>query len=250
MTVFLAVLRVIGIVILILFALLLVLLLLLLVVPLRYRLTEMGGSSETFGIKKTDPAGELTVSWLLHFFHGKAKAVYRENVLELEALVRILGFRAFRLDKKMKIPPEKQEAEEKPEEVKNPESEGFLKRGKELFRVLQEDSGSRKTEKIKRHLGGILKNILPKKGAQKVYFGTGDPFETATALGVAAFFYPLYKNTIEVIPDMAGSSFYTKGDISGRIVIGSVLFHAAVLYFDRDIRELLKEPKETSDGKL
>ena len=248
MTVILAILKATGTVILIVIAAILAILFLLLLVPFRYRLTEKGGSSETFRIEKTDPEGELTASWLLHFIHGNAKAVYREKALALEAVVRILGIPVIRLKKEMKIPPEKKpETEEGIEKTQEEKEEtgtaGTSGTWKKLFFALKDDSAGEKTEKIKKHIGGILKNLLPRTGKQKIWFGTGDPFDTAACLGAAAFFYPLYRNTIEIIPDMAGSSLYSEGDISGKIFAGSVLYHAAVLYLDKDLRELLQTAK-------
>lgn len=248
MTAVAGILKGVGMILLAIFCILILFVILLLLVPFRYHLVEKGGGSETYHVDHTDPGGELTVSWLLHFLHVRMNADYREKKISLKGTARVLGIPVFRLQKEiapfpvMKV---EQESEEMPEKEKETDGEGkksdSMIRG--LFEVLKEDRGGAKTEKIKKHLGGILKNILPRKGTQKIMFGTGDPFETAKILGAAAFFYPIYKNVIEIIPDMAGNSLYSEGDFSGKIFLGSVLFHAAVLYFDKDIKNLLKRSK-------
>ena len=247
----------IGIAFLVVLAVILILVLLFLFVPIRYHLTEKGGSSETYRIEKTDPRGDLTVSWLLHFLHVTAGASYREKALSLKVTGRILGIPVLKREKDIAVPKQREEAgeEDKKEETKKeeePEKKGSdaLEAVKSFYSTLKEDGTGCKKEKIKKHLGGILKNILPREGNQRVWFGTGDPFQTAEILGAAAFFYPLYKNTIEIIPDMPGSSLYSEGEIKGRIFPGSILYHGAVLYFDKDVKKLLHRIKEKKDGKL
>ena len=247
----------IGIALLIILAVVLVLLLFLLFVPFRYRLTEKGGSSENYRIEKTDPCADLTVSWLLHFLHGTAGARYQDKTLFLKAAGRVLGIPVVKLEKSILIPKNGEEADstdadEEAEQKEEPKgrSSAAAEALKEYYRSLKEDETGCKMEKFKKHLGGILKNILPREGKQKIFFGAGDPFLTAEILGVAAFFYPLYRNTVEIVPDMSGRSLYSEGEIKGRFYTGSVLYHVAVLYSDKDVKKLLHRIKEKKDGKL
>ena len=95
----------------------------------------------------------------------------------------------------------------------------------------------------KRLLGTILREIRPRRGHGRLLLGTGDPYGTAQAMQAAAFLYPLYAETIEIIPEFDRQVFEVRADIRGRIHIAVLLFCAGRIFFSKKLRKMYHEAK-------
>lgn len=86
----------------------------------------------------------------------------------------------------------------------------------------------------------IVKHILPKKINGSIEFGTGDPCTTGQALGMLAYFYGFYGNSIQVIPNFSDQIFEGSIYIYGRIRIVTLLIIIAKLILDKNFKKLIK----------
>ena len=229
-------LKIAGLILLSLFCLALLIVILVLAVPVRYRISASGGSSEGYAIPETAISGNLSASWLLHLVTACGKAFPADNKVHASFTVRAAGIRI--TEKDLILPEEKKGGDpEKPGEEGQKKSVGM----DEIRPLLEEPE-------IKKHTGGILKSILPDKGKAKLYYGAGDPYKTAEFLCVAAFFYPMYARVLEIIPDMNGKSLYFEGDVSGKIRIGRAAWHGLMIYKNKKVQLLIKTRKGEVDN--
>lgn len=91
---------------------------------------------------------------------------------------------------------------------------------------------------------GLLRHILPTKVWGNLTFGFEDPSLTGRALGLLGMSFPLHKNCIAVTPRFDGENML-EGEINlkGRIY-GFVLLKAAiVIYFNKNVKYVLKRAK-------
>lgn len=87
---------------------------------------------------------------------------------------------------------------------------------------------------------GLLKSILPKKFAGNIKIGTGDPASTGQVMAAYGILYPLLGNHIEIIPDFEQQ--IVEGDllIKGKITLFRLVKTAWIVYFNKDLRHLIK----------
>ncbi len=107
-------------------------------------------------------------------------------------------------------------------------------------KVLQSESFERAFGLCKNELFEALMHILPGKLSGEFVIGTGDPASTAQILAIHGILYPLIGNHITVIPDFENT--IVKGDFSfkGRVTVFRLLKTAMKLYFNRDIKRVIR----------
>ena len=236
MSVFLLILKIIGITLLSILAFVLLLLILVLLVPIRYR--GQFGKTETL-------SASGSVSWLLRLF--EIRFSYDEN--GVVPSLRIFWFFKKPIEKKTgeeKEKPEK-EKEEKPEKEKKPFKERFEetkeKIGKAL-RLADNDRVRHAVTVVLDRLKRILKSILPKKLSGRAVLGLNGPYATARALSVLSVLMPIHKNAVEITPDFENSVVEAEIALKGRIILGAILFHALVLILNRDVIYTIRKTKK------
>lgn len=86
----------------------------------------------------------------------------------------------------------------------------------------------------------LLKAFAPKKLRGTLLIGTGDPASTAQVLAVYGMLYPLIGNHIDITPDFEQAII--EGDLlaRGRITVFRLLKTAWIVFFNRDLRRLIK----------
>lgn len=86
----------------------------------------------------------------------------------------------------------------------------------------------------------LLKSIGPRKISGTLLIGTGDPASTGQAMAVYGILYPFIGDKIEVTPDFERQ--IVEGDllIKGKITVFMALKAAWIIYFNRDMRRLIK----------
>jgi hypothetical protein len=84
----------------------------------------------------------------------------------------------------------------------------------------------------------LLKHILPTKLRSRLVFGTGDPCSTGQALGVMSFFYSVYGDKVQIIPDFENKILEGKHYARGRIRLVTLLIIVIKLILDKRFKRL------------
>lgn len=286
-SIFLTILKIIGIVLLSLLLLLVTVLLLILFVPVRYRVSGFRKQGDEVPVNVA-----LKVTWLLHIVNVAFR--YPEEAF---IKVRLFCFTIFSTDKEQTGKKKKEQKdlseeaidkEEKPktvtageetdhleEELKEKE-EAFEKEDdpkisnfiKKLFsilknikyticqiygkikhiikniryyiRILKSDTFKRAWSFCSREVFILLKSILPRKFSADFVVGTGDPASTAQILSIQGILYPLVGEHINITPDFEHSIVEGNFFVKGKITVWRILLTAVRVYFNRDLRRVIR----------
>lgn len=87
---------------------------------------------------------------------------------------------------------------------------------------------------------GLLRHILPRKLQGRILFGFEDPSWTGQVLGVAAVFYPVYKERFQLTPVFDGAVLEGEIKLSGRIYGIYLLWTVWQVYRNQDVRKTWK----------
>lgn len=92
----------------------------------------------------------------------------------------------------------------------------------------------------KEEVFSLIKSVLPRKIKGNFLIGTGDPASTAQVLAIHGMLYPFIGNHITITPDFENT--VVEGDlfVKGRITVFKVLKTAIKVYFNRDVRKVLR----------
>ena len=119
-----------------------------------------------------------------------------------------------------------------------------------LIRMLFGEEMAPSRRRVLRAVKGILRDIFPRKGKIRLRFGLGDPAETGQVLAILAAVYPVFRGNLDVTPDFDNAVLEGTADVSGRVIVGVILFWIFLLLTDRRLRNLIAEArKEFSDGR-
>ena len=298
MTIFLLVLKILGITILSIIALVLLILALVLFVPVRYKLN---------GSYENEPDAQAKITWLLHLISLKV-AYTKEG---LTKTLRILGIPIKKREKKPKKPkkpkkekpqnrlPQEEELtlegfeEEKPvqtEEVPEQEAQkqyngssaqeeeerGFFSKLKEFIQKICDwvmhfsDKIRRIGQKIRSaaqnaeyyldlltdpknqeillyalsQVCKILKSISPKKWEINARFGFEEPDVTGKILAITSILYPFIGGHVYLDPVYDEKIIQASGYAKGRIFLITVLIVAWKLYFNKDLKKVIRKLKK------
>lgn len=86
----------------------------------------------------------------------------------------------------------------------------------------------------------LLKGILPNKIKGNLLIGTGDPASTGQVLSVYGILYPLLGNHINITPDFEQQVLEGELFIKGKITLFKAVKTAGIVYFNKDLRRLIK----------
>lgn len=104
--------------------------------------------------------------------------------------------------------------------------------------------------KCKKEFLHLLLHLKPKKLRAEVLFGMDDPALTGEILGAFSIFYPYLGENVFIQPDFERTVFMGKASFKGRLRMGTLLLIGVRLYFDQNIRGLIKKfRKEKTDGR-
>ena len=92
----------------------------------------------------------------------------------------------------------------------------------------------------KKQLLSLWKNIRPRKAKLEVHFGFDDPATTGQILSYLGMMYPLLGKDIKIRPDFEKTILEGKVLIKGRITVFVLLKVLWILYFDKDIKRLIR----------
>lgn len=92
----------------------------------------------------------------------------------------------------------------------------------------------------KEEVFSLIKSIMPRKLKGNFLIGTGDPASTAQILAVHGMLYPFIGNHITVVPDFENKVIEGDLFIKGRITVFKILKTAVKVYFNKDVRKVLR----------
>lgn len=94
----------------------------------------------------------------------------------------------------------------------------------------------------------LLKHIFPQKLKAYIHFGFEDPATTGQVLGVAAVFYGIYGENLELQPDFEKQALDGRYALKGRIRVFTLILTAWKLYRNRWIRDFISFSKKSVQG--
>lgn len=92
---------------------------------------------------------------------------------------------------------------------------------------------------IKDRLIRILKHVLPRRLKGELRYGFEDPCTTGQVLAGICMFYPVYQKHINIYPDFENEVLEGHLDLKGRIHIGVLLWHALIIFIDKNFKFVL-----------
>ncbi|MBR2843081.1 MAG: DUF2953 domain-containing protein, partial [Lachnospiraceae bacterium] len=119
--------------------------------------------------------------------------------------------------------------------------EGLIKKLEQTEAVLTSKVTGRAVKKVKEQLFHILNHIKPKKIAGNINFGLEDPANTAIIYGtIDNLAIAMSEGKLIITPE-----FYQKGIsldmvMQGRILIGYLLVCALRVFFNKDVRRVVR----------
>ena len=90
----------------------------------------------------------------------------------------------------------------------------------------------------------ILKSILPRRWNVEASLGFDDPATLGTVLGINGIFYSILHRHLTIIPYWDREIIDISGELKGHITTGKLLFTAIRVYFNKNMRKILKMFKE------
>lgn len=92
----------------------------------------------------------------------------------------------------------------------------------------------------KKELGRLMKHLKPSKFKADIHFGLSDPATMGQILSFHGMLYPFLGKNVHIVPDFEKEVFEGNVYIKGRITIFVLLQVAWILYFDDNIRYLIR----------
>ncbi len=108
------------------------------------------------------------------------------------------------------------------------------------YKVLRSDLFHRTWEKCSKEALHLLKSIAPRKVKGYLHIGMEDPATTGQILGYYGMLYPLIGGHIDVIPDFDQVILEGTLKIRGHITLFQAVRTACIIYFNKDLRKLIK----------
>lgn len=116
----------------------------------------------------------------------------------------------------------------------------IIKNIRYYIKIIESDAFSRAWSVCSKEVFSLLKSILPGKLSADFVIGTGDPASTAKILSVYGILYPMTGDHIRITPEFERS--VVEGDffIKGKITVIRLLKTAIKLYFNKDLRKVIR----------
>ncbi len=106
--------------------------------------------------------------------------------------------------------------------------------------VVESDIFQRSFRLCKGELTAILKSLKPQKFEAKLIVGMDDPAATGKILSICGMLYPVLGGQVDVVGDFERKRIEGRVYIKGRIRFWTFLRVAVRIYFNQDIKKLLK----------
>lgn len=116
----------------------------------------------------------------------------------------------------------------------------IIKNVRYYIKIIKSDTFKRAWSLCSSEACYLLKSILPKKFTADFVIGMGDPASTAQILSIEGILYPLVGDHINITPDFDHSIVEGNFYIRGKITVWRVLLTAIRVYFNRDLRRVIR----------
>ncbi len=261
MATFIAVIKIIGIVILYILAFLMLLILVLLFAPVRYKVS--GSYEEDLDLK-----GKIT--YLLHLLvvDFSLSDGFKWDLKIFGIKIRLKKKNDKEKDDNKSDGANREDKDKKEDEAsghkvgneksaesgddKDPDEDKGSARGinkiKQYVELLEQDSTKAAWETCRKRLGKLLRLLVPKYMDIDIRYGMDDPYMTSVVMAVCNVFYIYFDRCINVMPVYDRKITEAKGRIRGSIKLAPVLWHLLLVFADRDCRVFLKRFKSIRNG--
>ena len=98
--------------------------------------------------------------------------------------------------------------------------------------------------KCKKQVLRILHQLLPRHFRAEIIEGTGDPAGTAQILAIFGIMYPLIGRYVDIRGDFDNTTIKADVVFRGRITVFMLIYAGCRLYFNKDVRKLIKQFKK------
>ncbi len=109
--------------------------------------------------------------------------------------------------------------------------------------TIESDTFKRAFDLVKDKLFKVIKMILPDKTSIDLLLGTGDPASMAELMGVYGALYPVLFGKVRLTPDFEDRIVASEGHIKGHITVFTIVYSAAICFFNKDVRKTIKRFK-------
>ncbi len=116
---------------------------------------------------------------------------------------------------------------------------------KSFVDYLKREESKAAIREIKLIVFKLLKHVFPQKLKAYVHFGFEDPATTGQVLGVAAIFYGIYGDNLELQPDFDKQALDGRYALKGRIRVFTLILTAWKLYRNKWIRDFISFSKKS-----
>ncbi|WP_026494613.1 hypothetical protein [Butyrivibrio sp. WCD3002] len=113
-----------------------------------------------------------------------------------------------------------------------------------IKKTLENDIFKRAFKVSKKQILRVLKMVIPKKCSINLHIGMSDPTVTADILAAYGVLYPILAGKVFVTPDFEKPVLSGTVRIKGKIRLVTIVWAAAVFYFNKDIRKTLRRFKK------
>ncbi len=118
---------------------------------------------------------------------------------------------------------------------------------KYYLEVLQLDSTKRAFASCQKQLTRVLRKLSPRKYRINLHLGFDDPAVMGEVLAVWGMFYPLHQGSIDIQPEFEQSVIEGEFSFQGFVSVFVFVRAACILFFDKDIKHLIKQLKRSEN---
>lgn len=130
---------------------------------------------------------------------------------------------------------------DKKTEVSGSDSDGIIDKVKSIISLIKENRGV--IDFVMRQLKLLFKHIMPGSHTISIKLGLDDPALLGEIVGGIAVFRAMTGIVINITPVWDDKAFEAELDFKGRIILGRVLYIAARVYFNKEVKKIIKTIK-------
>ncbi len=139
---------------------------------------------------------------------------------------------------------EPEEPIQKEKRKKTTQDKGKYDKIKRYVEILKSERFQRAFTLAKDSIFKILKSVLPRKWKIEATLGFEDPSTLGTILGINGMFYPVLHKHLLIHDVWDRQVIEAEGSLKGHITLGKLAFIALRVYFNKDVRKIIKLFKE------
>lgn len=132
---------------------------------------------------------------------------------------------------------------DKKTEVSGSDSAGIIDKVKSIVSLIKENRGV--IDFVMRQLKLLFKHIMPGSHTISIKLGLDDPALLGEIVGGIAVFRAMTGIVINITPVWDDKVFEAELDFKGRIILGRVLYIAARVYFNKEVKKIIKTIKNS-----